>query len=123
MTDYHRAAGCAFEDPNDLPSHSHDGKGADLFTWELKWLELLDWSVYHAPGYEEWQEFRKSLIGVEMHERWVRITEHWYASDNGLAETVRHVNLLRSLRGQFSTEPKFRVLLDQLNPRLKELWR
>lgn len=87
----------------------------------LDWFGLLDWSVYHAPGWVEWQVFRMSLVGQPMPLRRRRIEEWWELSGKGLADAVRCVNVLRSLRGQFREYPELRELLDQLNPELDRL--
>lgn len=102
------------------------------------WFSLLDWSVYHAPGWSLWQEFRASLVGQAMPLRAHRVSEWWSeavspcAGDgeqecycdpaDQLADAVRCVNVLRSLRGQFSAHPELRELLDRLNPELEARW-
>lgn len=92
---------------------------------ETKWLSLLDWSVYHAPGWEDWQAFRSSLIGQPMELRAKRVGQWWEEAhrENELAEIVRCVNVLRSLRGQFKECHELRELLDKLNPELSSRWR
>ena len=92
-----------------------------------KWTSLLDWAVYHAPGWEEWQVFRRSLIGQPMALRAWRVAEWWHTSPKGdpeteLANAVRTVNVLRSLRGQFSANPELPELLARLNPELDRRW-
>lgn len=104
------------------------------------WLSLLDWSVYHAPGWELWQTFRESLKGQDMTLRANRISEWWREAISDrcphgrncecreveepqeLADAVRVVNVLRSLRGQFSAHPELRALLAKLNPELSRRW-
>ena len=97
----------------------------------MKWPSLLDWAVYHGPAWEQWQAFRRSLIGQAMPLRAHRVSEWWAetmeASDGTiatleLADAVRCVNVLRSLRGQFSEYPVLRETLDRLNPELEARW-
>lgn len=93
------------------------------------WFSLLDWAVYHAPGWEQWQEFRASLVGRPMEARAHWVWEWWWKTtrtadpSQELADAVRCVNVLRSLRGQFSAHPELKTLLDKLNPELEKRWR
>jgi len=91
---------------------------------DLSWFQLLDWAVYHAPGWREWQEFRRGLVGTPMDERAERIRLRWELHQEPefdlLAHTVRIVNLLRSLRGQFSADPRLRSLLAEVTPELEK---
>ena len=92
-----------------------------------KWTSLLDWAVYHGPYWTEWQDFRRSLIGQPMALRATRVLQWWEDHTPGtpeteLADAVRCVNVLRSLRGQFSANPELPATLAQLNPKLDARW-
>jgi hypothetical protein len=134
--DPHRAAGCHWQccERNGVPHYrgfDFEGK-AEYFVWELKWFELLDWAVYHAPGWESWQEFRKGLVGRPMEQRCAQIRAYWEVVNalhatapdqfRALADCVRVINLLRSLRGQFSAYPELREFLNEVNPLLDKWW-
>jgi len=116
MEDMHRGK-CFYREPI----------AADPKEWT--WLELLDWAVYHGPGWELWQEFRQSLLTMPMPTRAAVIREWWQASllsgneEEQLADIVRCTNILRSLRGQFSTYPVLPELLASLNRELEARWR
>jgi hypothetical protein len=132
MPDPHRASGCWFEKQPSMI----DTKPCAVENW----FGLLDWAVYHAPGWEEWQEFRASLVGSPMEDRCGRIRS-WYTlhqernlrwfekglrtvqetQEDRLALAVRVSNILRSLRGQFSRYPELRTLLDEANRELNNL--
>jgi len=123
LEDPHRAAGCALEGRIDP---------AKVVVRDLRWFELLDWAVYHAPGWESWQEFRRGLVGQPMAERCTHIRTYWEVAnalhvvspdpDRACADAVRVINLLRSLRGQMTEYPELRQFLKEINPLLEQWW-
>jgi len=97
------------------------------------WPSLVDWAVYHAPGWEAWQRFRISLIGTSYSQRIAMLREWLQDSAVGperssgcwdipLADVARVVNVLRSLRGQFSAHPQLRAFLTEVTPLLHRRW-
>jgi len=105
--DYHRAAGCKW-----------DGKTP---TANSNWFSLLDWAVYHADGHGEWQAFRKDLVGSPIEQRASKAQGWLSKHGSDLANTVRVLNLMRSLRGQWSSNPSLPELAKKMNARLAQL--
>jgi len=95
--------------------------GADWKPYRgCSWTSLLDWAVYHAPGWSEWQAWRGTLVGTPMKDRCSAIEQYWEMNLRDLQTCVRVANLLRSLRGQFTDYPELRLFLDEVNDRLSE---
>ena len=97
-----------------------------VFTEKLKWLELLDWAVYHAPGWIEWQEWRKEHEG-----RWKTLDVYaelrgWLATqppEHRLQDLVRTVNIARSLRGIQKEHPEVVAFREEFTPEMDDLWK
>lgn len=111
------------------PHRGPCGWNEDTNLQRLGWFQLVDYAVYHAPGWKLWQSFRRSLIGQPMPRR-VRRLEKWMdeareADDPTalLVDLVRVVNLLRSLRGRWKEEPALREMHDRLHPELTVMWK
>jgi hypothetical protein len=125
--DPHRRSGCWFE--KNQFTVPVEGEAVTAPDWHEpqpveNWFGLLDWAVYHAPGWREWQAFRASLVGTPMKHRESQIRKWWERSHTSLGENpalaneVRVVNLLRSLRGQFRRHPELQALLQEANREL-----
>jgi hypothetical protein len=89
---------------------------------QRSWLEVLDWSAYHAPGSHIWQEYRKRMLTVPVTERyhwmwqWLHASRHWNEAIAVPAEDiVRVMNLCRSLRGQWRQLPEVKQLAADLH--------
>jgi hypothetical protein len=108
MTDPHRVAGCNFT-----------GSLTD-------WFSELDWAVYHAEGFEEWQEFRAGLVGTPIIARVEKLRarlpeEPAVQGTPEHAAIVRVLNYTRSLRGlwsKFPCVPELNVQANDLYARL-----
>ena len=89
----------------------------------MSWFSLLDWSVYHAPGAEEWQAFRRDQIGKPGS---VKLQElHWWLdthTSDRMAQLVRVTNLVRSNRGIWYQNPEWREWHDELTAELRQHW-
>ena len=97
-------------------------------TASTKWGSLLDWAVYHAPGWQDWQKYRADLTKVDMGKRAGRVSAWWSASGSQggarkLADAVRTVTVLRSLRGAWSSHPEMKALHDRLTATMDRLWK
>jgi hypothetical protein len=90
--DPHRATGCHW-------SHEVGIVGS--------WFSQLDWAVYHAEGWQQWQEFRSDLVGKPLEMKLRRLYQ-WNRSHRGVQDLIRVMNYLRSLRGQWSALPNLR---------------
>ena len=98
----------------------------DFLPAEVSWGALLDWAVYHAPGSEEWQHFRKKMEG-----RWGTVNvyfvlslwleEHSPAGTHSapLEDLVRTVNLSRALRGLQSRQGEIAIFREEYTPTLR----
>jgi len=104
MADPHRAAGCRYSQE----------------TFFRSWFSQLDWAVYHAPGWEAWQLFRRNLVGKSAEQK-LRILEEWPTSSP--QDLIRVVNYLRAQRGSWSSYPELRAYAEELNPRLEAIRR
>ena len=97
VNDPHRKAGCKY-----------DGS--------LSWQSQVDWAVYHAPGWEAWQEKRAKMVGTTNQEKLRVLQAHPQESRQ---DVIRVLNYCRSMRGQWSVEPGFKALAAKLNDRWK----
>ena len=88
--------------------------------YDTQWLSELDWAVYHAPGWQEWQKFRGSLVGTPIDERLENVRVWLRTHGEGRVELVRTVNLLRSLRGYDSVSIELVALRAWINIKLQE---
>jgi hypothetical protein len=109
VDDPHRLAGCNWD--GTVPEKGEPPS----------WFSDLDWAVYHAPGWEHWQAFRASLVGTPIPERLDQIWMWVHSHPTNLAETIRVVNLLRSLRGMDSKFPQIAQDRAEMNRRLSML--
>ena len=62
------------------------------------WFSRLDYAVYHAPGWEEWQAFRQGLVGQPIEVRVERMNERFSQGGTDILEVIRLLNLTRSHR-------------------------
>jgi hypothetical protein len=87
-------------------------------TW--LWPALVDYAVYHAPGWEEWQKFRSNMVGTSIKEklRRLKLWERDHAAT--LIETVRVLNYLRSSRAAWKGEAEMRPWADRLSKQLED---
>ena len=78
--------------------------------------------MYHAPGYQQWQKYRADLVGSDIGQRATKVAS-WNSTHSGLANLVRCVNVLRSLRGSWSSHPELKKLHDRLSPQMDKAWK
>jgi hypothetical protein len=98
--DPHRAAGCRFNE----------------VSFSTSWFSQLDWAVYHAPGWQSWQTFRRTLVGRSIEEKYLCLRSWPTRTPQDL---IRVVNYLRALRGSWSAYPALGEYAAELNPRME----
>jgi len=79
------------------------------------WEQQVHYSVYHAPRWQAWQQFRRSLVGQSPDEK-LRLLKQWPLATR--ADNVRVLNYTRSLRGSWSQYPLIRTFSRELADRL-----
>jgi hypothetical protein len=92
MTDPHRAAGCHW-------------KGEDGISGS--WISQLDWAVYHAEGWQQWQRFRMGLVGIPVKEKLSKLYQ-WKRAHTTVQDLIRVLNYLRSLRKEWRNLPNLK---------------
>jgi len=98
-------------------SDPHRRAGCRWVKGDNTWLSQLDWAVYHAPGWERWQEFRKRLVGRSSADKLAKLRA-W--PTNTPQDVLRVMNYCRSMRGQWATEPGFKTLATELRARYEK---
>jgi hypothetical protein len=115
-SDPHRAAGCYLR-KSDILSVSVDGKDAEYALHELKWLEQLDWAVYHAPQWQMWQAFREALV-LQQPVRRLNILDRW--PTDTAQDLIRVLNYTRSMRSFWKDFPGWEKLSAELHQRYQD---
>jgi len=100
--DPHRSAGCKYQPESD------------------SWPSQVDWAVYHAPGFEAWQELRASMVGMETNEKLAKLRS-WWTAHSSKQDVIRILNYTRSLRGQWGAYPAIRQMNESFNRKWAEL--
>lgn len=98
----------------------------DFLPTEVSWPALLDWAVYHAPGWEEWQHFRKEMEGLWSTVNVYFVLSSWLEERSPagthsaqLEDLVRTVNLSRALRGLQSRQEEIVIFREEYTPTLR----
>ena len=108
----------------------HRESGCLFVSGSTDWHSRVDWCVYHAPGFERWQTFRKSLVGLRTSEK-IRRLKQWPVER--IEDVIRVLNYTRALRAEWANHPSLvdysrflekrcRALLEH-GPIPKELYR
>lgn len=84
VDDPHREAGCNWQRGN------------------RRWVSLLDYAVYHAPGWEAWQRYRKAMVGMKTDQK-LKVLKQWPL--NSVWDLIRVLNYTRSLRALWGGHP------------------
>jgi len=66
------------------------------------WQDRVHQAVYHSPGWQQWQEFRKSLVGLTPPQKLAKL-KLWPL--DSVANKIRIVNYLRAIRGSWAEYP------------------
>jgi hypothetical protein len=99
-------------------SDPHREAGCQFVLGGTDWHSGVDWAVYHAPGFEAWQRFRKSLVGLRTSEK-IRKLREW--PTQRIEDVIRVLNYTRALRADWSDHPSLVDYSRFLDRRCKQL--
>ena len=80
---------------------------------DTSWTSNVDYAVYHAPGWEDWQDFRLTLKGMPPDAK-AKLLMRWYNENPDRSNLYRVLNYARSQRATWSTTPSMRAINEDL---------
>lgn len=82
------------------------------------WASSVDYAVYHADGWEAWQDFRLSLRGMSPADK-VKRLRWWLRTHDSEWDIYRVLNYARSQRATWKSTPEMATISRQLAPMVK----
>lgn len=88
---YRRLAGTALKCYENLVQRKIPKEEINAFHWSTEIYgpyvtysqEKVEWAVYHAEGFDDWQKFRVSLKGLSTKEKLYCLATYWTSFMNG----------------------------------------